>query len=187
MKKITQSDYPVRRWSLRGFPGTGKSTFAARMRGPQVVVDADGRFAEVVHLADGDVYAAADNPSDNVDITGIESGLMKVMSRVKPGTTVVDSVTEILNPVIAQMMMGDLEGNGQVIKAMLMRRLSSAVCKWGTDVLFIYHLYEGNLKGRDTVSATVTSLTLEYRYELIRYLQLSFHILEGKPTQNYYS
>lgn len=170
MNKITKREFSVRRWSLRGFPGTGKSTFAARMKGPQVVVDADGRFEEVVHLSNGDVFAAADSPSDNVEIKGIEKGLAKTMFKLKAATIIVDSVTEIMNPIIAKMMMGDLEGNGQMIKAMVMRRLSSAACRWGTDVLFIYHLYEGNVKGREQVSATISAVEQE---RLVRSLNMS--------------
>ena len=33
-QKLVTSAYPRRLWSLVGFPGTGKSTFAMQMRGP---------------------------------------------------------------------------------------------------------------------------------------------------------
>ena len=48
--------------------------------------------------------------------------------------------------------------NGQMVKAMLMRRLTSAVCKWGTDTLFVYHHYDGNVRGKETVNSTVSGV-----------------------------
>lgn len=155
MKEITKRQYPVRRWSIEGFPGTGKSTFAARLRGPQVVVDADGRYEEVVGLVAGKVYAASDGAA-NVEIAGIERGLDTTLKgNLKAATIIVDSITQIINPIIGKLMMGELS-DGQVIKAMVMRRLATAVCKWGTDVLFVYHLYEAGLHGKNTVKATLT-------------------------------
>ena len=65
-KKLETTAYPRRLWGLYGFPGSGKSTFAARLRGPLLVIDADHRFDEVARLA-GDVYALSDRPADNVD------------------------------------------------------------------------------------------------------------------------
>lgn len=155
MKEIVKRQYPVRRWSIEGFPGTGKSTFSARMRGPQVVVDADGRYEEVVELVNGKVFAASDTAQGNVEIADIERGLDATLKSAKPGTIVVDSITQIINPIIGKLMMGEL-AEGQVIKAMVMRRLATAVCKWGTDVLFVYHLYEAGLRGKNTVKATLT-------------------------------
>ena len=54
-KKMVKPQYPPRHWSLVGYPGSGKSTFAAQMRGPKVVIDADHRFTEVLELAQEDV------------------------------------------------------------------------------------------------------------------------------------
>jgi len=182
MKQIVKREFPVRRWSLEGFPETGKSTFATRMRGPLVVVDSDGRFEEVVHLVDK-AFSASDDALGNVQILGIERGLATTVPKVKPATIVVDSVTEILNPVIAKMMMGDFEGNGQVIKAMLMRRLASAVCQFGTDVLFVYHLYEGrDNKGKETVSATLSEVEQD---RLVRSLNVKLETVYDDGANRY--
>ena len=56
--------YPPRFWALAGYPDSGKSTFATRMRGPLLVVDADMRFGEVAKLADK-VYRISDKPLEN--------------------------------------------------------------------------------------------------------------------------
>ena len=42
--KMLKNKYPPRLWSLVGYPGSGKSTFSTKMRGPFVVIDADQRF-----------------------------------------------------------------------------------------------------------------------------------------------
>lgn len=62
-KKMTPAQYPPRLWALVGRPESGKSTFAAQMRVPLLAIDADHRFAEVVHLVDGDVYELSDIPT----------------------------------------------------------------------------------------------------------------------------
>ena len=45
-QKMNKTAFPPRQWALVGYPGSGKSTFAAQMRGPLLVVDADHRFAD---------------------------------------------------------------------------------------------------------------------------------------------
>lgn len=48
-QRLTTPAYPRRQWSIVGHPGSGKSTFAARMRAPLLAIDADHRFDEVAH------------------------------------------------------------------------------------------------------------------------------------------
>lgn len=65
-KSMSKTQYPPRQWALVGSPGAGKSTFAAQMAGPLLVVDADHRFAEVARLAMDEVFELSGEPSDNV-------------------------------------------------------------------------------------------------------------------------
>ncbi len=46
--KMEPAKYPPRLWGLVGHPGSGKSTFAAQLLGPLLVVDADHRFTEAL-------------------------------------------------------------------------------------------------------------------------------------------
>jgi adenylylsulfate kinase-like enzyme len=48
--EMVKPQYPPRLWTLAGFPGSGKSTFAAQMRPPLLAIDADRRFSEVLNL-----------------------------------------------------------------------------------------------------------------------------------------
>ena len=91
-KKMTRQKYPPRLWSLVGYPRSGKSTFAARLKGPMVVIDADHRFQEVLELADNEVFELSDTRSDNVD----PNQITKLLNQNMPGsgveTIVVDHV-----------------------------------------------------------------------------------------------
>ena len=62
-KKMQKAKYPPRQWSLVGYPGSGKSNFAAQMNGPKLVIDADHRFTEVLEKSTDEVYQLSDNPS----------------------------------------------------------------------------------------------------------------------------
>ncbi|MEL6179340.1 MAG: AAA family ATPase, partial [Myxococcota bacterium] len=103
-RKMTSNPYPPRLWSLVGYPGQGKSTFAAQMNGPMLVVDADHRFTEVMELAEGDVYELSDHPADNVDTDRITRLLSDNMPGSDVKTIVVDSLTAIITPLVVQAM-----------------------------------------------------------------------------------
>ena len=47
LSKNAKFKYPPRQWSLVGYPGSGKSSFATQMRGPKLVIDSDHRFTSV--------------------------------------------------------------------------------------------------------------------------------------------
>ncbi|MEM1348855.1 MAG: AAA family ATPase, partial [Myxococcota bacterium] len=144
-KKMTKAKYPPRLWSLVGYAGAGKSTFASQMRGPMVVVDADHRFQEVMELANNEVYELSDVKSDNVDPDRINTLLMKNMPGTKVETIVVDSLTAIITPLVVQAMVDHDSGKQKNLaaafrtKALAMRQLQDAVTRWGCDVLWIYH------------------------------------------------
>lgn len=144
-KKLDASTYPPRHWSLIGPPGAGKSTFATRLRGPLLLVDADHRFAEVAALAGGDVFTVSDNPADHSDPERIAACLKAGMAGARIGTIVVDSLTAILSPLVATAVLandaGQYKNKMQAWrpKAMAMRVLQDAVTAYGTDTLWIYH------------------------------------------------
>lgn len=163
-KKMHKAKYPPRLWSLVGYPGSGKSTFASQLKGPMVVVDADHRFQEVIGLAQSDVYELSDTKHDNVDPDRINTLLMSNMPGSDVQTIVVDSLTAIITPLVVQAMIDSEKGRNKNkaaafrTKALAMRQLQDAVSRWGTDVLWIYHLQDArDNNAREITRATISS------------------------------
>jgi hypothetical protein len=166
-KKMIKPKYPPRHWSLVGYPGSGKSTFAAQMRGPKVVIDADHRFTEVLDLAQEDVFALSDDPQDNVDPDNISRCLYENMPGSGVKTIIVDSLTAIITPIVVKVMQDKEKGRqrnmmaGMKEKALAMRQLQDAVSRWGTDCLWIYHLQDArDGKAKEVTRSTVSETEL---------------------------
>lgn len=181
-RKMTATKYPPRLWALVGYPGSGKTTFATQMRGPLLVVDADHRFTEVLALAGGDVYQLSETPSDNTDADRIAALLAKGMPDFVAGTIVVDSLTAIIAPLVTQAIVDKDAGREKNLyaafreKALAMRQLQDAVTKWGTDVLWVYHLQDArDAQGHELVKATVS---MTERARLTRSLNLQLEVLQ---------
>ena len=158
--------YPRRLWSLVGFPGDGKSTFAARMTAPLLVLDSDHRFDEVMHLVAGDVLELEDR-RDNALVPRIVDELARHMPEEQVATIVVDSLTQIISPLVQRGVQANLDGENKnkmasfVAKATAMKLLQDGVSRWGTDVLWIYHLQHGRdarAQAQTTTSIPATEL-----------------------------
>jgi len=185
-KQMVKQKYPPRLWGLTGYPGGGKSTFAAQMRGPLLVVDADHRFQEVFDLAVQSgrvVYELSNVPSDNVDTDRITERLTQGMPGAEVGTIVVDSLTAIIAPLVTQAIQDKAAGRiknqyaGWKNKAIAMRQLQDAVTRWGTDSLWIYHLNDSkDANGRDLVKSTVSKTELA---RLTRSLNMQLEIVQN--------
>ena len=160
-KKMERPNLPPRHWVLVGYPGSGKSTFATQMHTPLLPIDADHRFEEVVHLAQGDVYELSNNPADSVDPETIYRLLNQNMPGSDVATVIVDSLTTIITPKVVQAVIDNDAGRSRnrmaafKDKALSMRLLQDAVTMWGTDVLWIYHLQDS----RDEQAREVTRAT----------------------------
>ncbi len=144
--KMSKTSFPPRQWALVGYPGDGKSTFATQMRTPILPIDADHRFSEVAHHAAGEVYKLSNNPADNVNAEKIAAALKANMADSGVNTVVVDSLTSILSPLVAQAILDNDAGRNKnrvsafKDKALAMRLLQDVITGWGCDVLWIYHL-----------------------------------------------
>lgn len=183
-KKMVKGTRPPRLWSLVGYPNSGKSTFSTQMRGPQLIIDADNRYEEVLHLTQT-AYALSEVASDNTDADRIADILDRHMPSSEVGTIVVDSLTAIISPLVTQAIIDKdhrRENNlfaGFRDKALAMRQLQDAVTKWGVDVLWIYHLRDsidaqGNRHRSPTLSATEA-------VRLIRSINLQLEVVvEGR-------
>lgn len=182
--KMQPDAYPRRLWGLVGFPGSGKSTFSARMRAPLLAIDSDHRFDEVLKLARGDVYRLSDTPSDNIDPQRIADRLRANMPGSDVATIVVDSLTAIMAPIVTETIL-EIDAGAHKNraaawkdKALAMRLLQDAVTGWGCDVLWLWHLQTGRDEGaREVTTATVSRTEIA---RLTRSLNLQLRITEGQ-------
>ena len=170
---------PPRQWALCGYPGSGKSTFAAQMAGPLLVIDSDHRFVEVAALAGGDVYELSPNPVDHIDPRRIAELLRQGMPGAGVQTIVVDSLTSIITPmVMSAMMANDAGENKNRIgafreKALGMRLLQDAVTGWGAATLWVYHFRDARDAKANSVQATTVSAVELARLRRSLNMQLS--------------
>ena len=181
-KKIDTLARPARQWALVGYPGSGKSTFAAQMAGPLLIVDADHRFAEVTKLAGGDVYQLSDNPADHGDAGRIAQLLAANMPGAGVRTVVVDSLTAILAPLVTAAVMGNDAGENKNRvaafkgKALALRLLQDAITRWGCDTLWIYHERDGlDGNAKKIVSTSISAVELA---RLRRSLNMQLRIVQ---------
>ncbi len=173
---------PPRQWALVGYPGAGKSTFAAQMRTPMLVVDADHRFSEVASLAAGDIFQLSEDPTDNVNAEHIVALLKANMAGSGIKTVVIDSLTSILSPLVVQAILDNDAGRHKnrvasfKDKALSMRLLQDAITGWGVDTLWIYHLRSGlDGQAREVENTTISAVELA---RLRRSLNMQLAILE---------
>lgn len=180
--KMQTNGYPRRLWGLYGFPGSGKSTFAARMRGPILAIDADHRFDEVSRLAGAGVYGLSEAPADNVTPERIAALLRANMPGSDVKTICVDSLTAILAPLVTRAILDNDAGRNKnraaafKDKALAMRLLQDAVTGWGTDCLWVWHLQEGrDAQANEVETATVSRTELA---RLTRSLNMMLRVVE---------
>ncbi|MFN8494357.1 MAG: AAA family ATPase [Caldilineaceae bacterium] len=181
-KKMDKTVFPPRQWALVGYPGSGKSTFAAQMVSPMLVVDADHRFAEVARLATGEIFQLSEEPSDNVNAERIAALLKENMSGSGIKTVVIDSLTSILSPLIVEAILDNDAGRNKnrvasfKDKALTMRLLQDTITGWGVDTLWIYHLRTGlDGQAREVESSTISVVELA---RLRRSLNMQLRIIE---------
>jgi hypothetical protein len=173
---------PPRQWALVGHPSSGKSTFAAQMCGPLLVVDSDHRFQEVARLAAGDVFRLSDDPIDNTNVERIAALLREGMPGSGVETIVIDSLTSILSPLIVEAILDNDAGRNKnrvaafKDKALAMRLLQDTVTGWGVDTLWIYHLRD-SLDGQARQVETTTISVVELA-RLRRSLNMQLRIIE---------
>ncbi len=179
-QRMRKAAFPPRLWALVGFPGSGKTTFSTRMRGPLLPIDADQRYQEVMSLVAGEVYQLSDVAADNSDPERIAALLSENMPGSEVGTIVVDSLTTIIAPLVTRAVLDNQEGRNKnrmasfVDKALAMRLLQDSVSKWGCDVLWVYHLQEGrNAQAEKVTTATVSRTELT---RLMRSLNLQLEV-----------
>lgn len=179
-QKFDVAEFPPRHWGLMSYPGDGKSTFSTAMRGPILPIDADHRYGEVAKLSP-EVLKLSNIPSDHNDTDRIAALLNKEMPGSQIGTIVIDSVTSIIAPLVTQAMQDKDHVRTKNLyagfrdKALAMRQLQDAVTKWGTDVLWIYHLNDsrdGN--GNEVTKATLSATEL---LRLTRSLNMQLQII----------
>jgi hypothetical protein len=183
-KKMQRRKYPPRLWELRGYPGSGKSTFASQMRAPILPIDADGRFAEVLHLVEGDAYQLSDEAADHTNVRRIADLLEANMVGSDVATVVLDSLTTIIAPLVTKAIQANDAGENRnrvaafKEKALAMRLLQDSLTRYGTDVLWIYHIHDGrDSKGNPVTRSTISETELA---RLMRSVNLKLEIVAAE-------
>jgi hypothetical protein len=180
-RKMDKQAMPARQWALVGAPGSGKSTFAAQMAAPLLVIDSDHRFNEVARLA-GEVYALSDNPADNVNAERIADLLKENMKGSGVKTVIVDSLTSILSPLVVEAIMDNDAGRNKnrvsafKEKALAMRLLQDTITGWGCNVLWIYHTRSG--LDSQAVQRETTSISTVELARLRRSLNMQLRVVQ---------
>lgn len=164
--KMTRPKFPLRQWAIMGEPLTGKSTFAARMKAPILPIDADHRWDTVMDLVAGDSLQWTTNPADHTNVHQIAKVLNEGMDGTV-GTIVVDSLTNIVVPLITMAMMDFESGDAKNLaaafheKAVAMRLLTTTINSFGVPVLYIYHKSEArNERGQKVERESISKVEL---------------------------
>ena len=180
-KQIPQ--YPRRHWQIVGRAGSGKSTFAMRMRAPLLPIDADHRIDQVAHL-NPDMLELSTNPVDHNDTDRIAALLNANMRGAEVGTIIVDSLTAIITPLVIQAMQDKEHGRAKNLyaafgpKAIAMRQLQDSVTRWGCDTLWIFHLDDTNTEdGTKIVKETISKVELA---RLMRSVNMKLEVVVEK-------
>lgn len=182
-KRVNNNALPPRRWALKGYYGAGKSHFLLAMRGPVLMIDADGRRGE---LASADLYELSDEAVDHRSPERIQDILARNMPKSGIRTIGVDSITSLIGGDLARAMLDNANGVNKnkasafVEKAEKMRLLQDAITAHGTDVLFIWHLEDG----RDAQAKEVVRETLPEteRERLRRSLNAELRVVQDDRT-----
>jgi hypothetical protein len=156
----------ARHWLLLARHNAGKSTFAAAMNPEYLTLDMDGRWSE----QDLDEKSHVVTDTDPLKIIDrMESLRAKLMGKV--GTVVIDSGTGVLDYIQAKgrlMEAAAKEANQKFnkdninrMKADVMRVLRLAALKWHCDVLWIFHIEDGQHQGQDKERTTISKIEIE--------------------------
>lgn len=179
-KKLQVRKYPRRLWQIVGYAGSGKSTFLTQMRAPILPIDADHRIDEVAHL-NSDILELSAIASDHNTPDRIAELLNANMPGAQVGTIGVDSLTTIIAPLVVQAMIDKDQGRvkngyaGFKEKALAMRQLQDNVTKWGTDVLWIFHLDTStDAAGKTSIKETISKTELA---RLMRSVNLKLEVV----------
>ncbi len=180
-KRVNQKTPPPRRWALKGYYGDGKSSFILAMKQPTLMIDADGRRHE---LRSGELYELSADPADHRSVERIQDLLDENMPGSDIRTIAIDSVTSLIGAAISRAMLDNMndrhrnKNQAWVDKAERMRLLQDAVTAHGTDVVWIWHLEDGQLNGQ---AQTRETLPETERERLFRSLNATLRVVrEGE-------
>ena len=155
-----------RQWLLLARHNAGKSTFAAAMNPEYLTLDMDGRWAE----QDLDTKSHVVTDTDPLKIIDrMESLRGKLMGKV--GSVVIDSGTGVLDYLQSKgrlMEQAAKDANQKFnkdsinrMKADTMRVLRLAALRWKCDVVWIFHIEDGQYQGENKERTTISKIEIE--------------------------
>ena len=154
-------------WALIARAGDGKSTFAAQMSPEYLVADLDGRWDEQEANLLGVAHVIRE--SEVLPLIARMEALAKSAPNIK--TVIFDSGTAILDYIQSKGRLQEEEATAKKqkfnlndvhkTKADTMRVLRMAALKFHCNVLWIFHLEDGKMSGKDHVRTTIPVTEME--------------------------
>jgi hypothetical protein len=156
-----------RQWLLVARRFEGKSTFAAQMSPEYLALDLDNRWVEQEGVKGQSRVVKENEPLRIVqELEKLRPQLVKSV-----GTIIVDSGTAIVDFYGAMSRMQELEAtkegkrfnlnDSHRQKADMLRMMRLAILKWRCDYLWIFHIEDGKLSGKDKERTTISNTELE--------------------------
>lgn len=179
---------------LKGREKSGKSTFVAQWVKPGLVavVDADGRFSDVVpEESQAQFFQISTKKSDMVDVDRIVHILADARPQVEGqmSAIVIDTLTKILDPIIAKIQDAAYTTvYSYREKADAMKKLRNALNLYGCETVWVYHrkLYykeaAGEGKKKEYVLAERDSIGITEYARLGADITLSLEIVVDEKT-----
>mgnify|MGYP001459865107 CR=1 FL=1 len=171
-----------RRWALASYAIHGKSTFAMKMRQPNLILDYDLRSADVVHHAKNPDQILRLPNEALLDVRETVSMLDKGVPQSGIKTITVDSITAFIKEYVNEAILESKEASVKnkqsafIEKGVVMSLLQDAVCKFGTDVLLIWHKEDSKFNNEDVTKETLSAQ--EYK-KLLRNLTAKLEIFDA--------
>ena len=164
---VDRNAYPPRHWVLRGYANIGKSTFLMAMRQPLLMIDADGRAAEIARRG-AEVLLISKEARDH----HTPSAILQIVRREDLsaiGTVCVDSLTSIIQPSVGLGLANNRanlvknKASSWIDKANDMRLIQSALKETGKDFVVIWHYEDGRDKNGNPAQNQTLPLTEQKR------------------------
>lgn len=186
--KVAQKKAP-RRWALVAPSLGGKTTFAMQLatgEGNVLFLDPDHRAAASIDVAPNPDSVLVLDVTDYTNPIEVAAAMDQDVPNGNVRSIVVDSLTAIMDYKTSEAQLINASDHAPrnrsqtfLDKALTMRHLQDAVSKFGTDVLWIWHIESGKFEGNSTTRQTLSETE---RDRLCRNLNAVLEIIIDEKT-----